>query len=120
MRQQRRRHHRLEYLVIPGLLFELSVRIDLPVMLDNLRLGALQDQLCTDILLANAGQCLSLGVQMCIRDRYKTESIKINIMFPVANPVSPAREIIYGVVSSIYGAFEKRKIMHEDNTKCAV
>ena len=39
-------HDRLEYLGIPGLLFKLAVGINLPVMLDNLRLGAFQNELC--------------------------------------------------------------------------
>ena len=66
MCQQRRRHDRLEYLGIPGLLFKLAVCVNFPVMLDNLRFGAFQDKLCTDILLSDADQRMSVGVRLFI------------------------------------------------------
>ena len=59
-------HDRLEYLGIPGLLFKLAVSINLPVMLDNLRFGAFQNKLRTDILLPDAGQCMPVGVYFLI------------------------------------------------------
>ena len=66
MCQQGRRHDRFEHLGIAGLLFQLTVCIALPVMLDNLRFGAFQNQLCADILLPDAGQCMSVGVHLFI------------------------------------------------------
>ena len=66
MRQQGRRHDRLEYLRISSLLFKLAVCIDLTVMLDNLCFGAFQHQLCTDILLPDADQCMSVGVHLFV------------------------------------------------------
>ena len=62
--QQGRWHDRLEYLGIPGLLFKLAVGINLPVMLDNLRLGAFQNELCTDIFLPDVDQRLSVGIRL--------------------------------------------------------
>lgn len=66
MCQQGLRHDWLEHLGIPGFLFKLAVCVELPVMLDNLRPGAFQDKLCTDILLPDTGQGMAVGVHLFI------------------------------------------------------
>lgn len=66
MRQQGRQPDWLEHLGTAGFLFKLTVCVVLPVMLDSLRFGAFQSKLCTDMLLPDADQRVSVGVRLFI------------------------------------------------------
>ena len=62
-------HDRLEHLGIAGFPLKFVVKTDLPIRLDSLLFSALQDQLCKDMLLTDAGQSMSVGVYLLIARR---------------------------------------------------